>query len=75
MNDKGYPVCSGAPVNEPHWLCFMERRDYDECPECGTLIPDHLKLNDDMTGPRLVTDLDLPVQVAADRLWRDITRT
>jgi hypothetical protein len=52
VNDKGYPVCPGAPVNQPHYLCFMERRDWDECPECGHPIPDHLKLNDEMTGPR-----------------------
>lgn len=51
-NDKGYPVCPAAPIDHRHWLCWMERRDLDQCPECGHPIPDHLKLNDDMTGPR-----------------------
>lgn len=51
-NDKGYPVCPGAPVDSPHYLCFMERRDLDNCPECDHPIPENLKLNDEMTGPR-----------------------
>jgi hypothetical protein len=51
-NDKGYPRCPGSTVEDPHWLCFMERRDLNECPECDHPIPEALKLNNDMTGPR-----------------------
>jgi len=52
VNDKGYPACPAATWENPHYLCFMERRDLDECPECGHPIPEELKLNDNMTGLR-----------------------
>jgi len=53
FNDKGYPACPAATWENPHYLCFMERRDLDNCPECGTAIPPELQLNKDMTGPRV----------------------
>lgn len=56
FNDKGYPACPGATWENPHYLCFMERRDLDNCPECDTPIPDELKLNADMTGPLCVLE-------------------
>lgn len=45
-NDKGYPACPGSTPDNRHYLCFMERRDLDACPECGTAIPTELKLTD-----------------------------
>lgn len=41
--DRGYPPCANPDCT--YTLCFMERRDYDECPECGTSIPEELLLD------------------------------
>lgn len=49
-NDRGYPPCANPDCG--HTLCFLDRRDWNECPACGTPIPPELRLNDDMTGPR-----------------------
>jgi hypothetical protein len=51
MADSGYPPCVN-PAGCDYTLCFMERRDWDECPACGWEIPVSLRLNADMTGPR-----------------------
>lgn len=45
-----YPPCANPECD--YTLCFMERRDLDECPACGSPIPIELQLNDEMTGPR-----------------------
>lgn len=45
MDDRGYPPCPNPECTRR--LCFMDRRDWDECEECGTPIPNELKLDND----------------------------
>lgn len=49
-SNVNYPPCVNPACD--YTLCFMERRDWNECPACGTEIPVSLRLNADMTGPR-----------------------
>lgn len=35
MTYRNYPKCAGCG----HALCFMDRRDWDDCPACGKPIP------------------------------------
>ena len=35
MTYRDYPTCAGCG----HALCFMDRRDWDDCPACKTTIP------------------------------------
>lgn len=42
-NDRGYPPCANPKCD--YTLCWMERRDWDECPACGHLIPPHLRVD------------------------------
>jgi hypothetical protein len=60
VNDKGYPACPAATRENPHYLCFMERRDLDNCPECGHPIPEDLKLDNDMNAPEAVLPIRDP---------------
>lgn len=41
MADRNYPQCRACH----HPLCFMDRRDYVECPACGVDIPTWLQLD------------------------------
>jgi hypothetical protein len=41
-SDRGYPRCVCG-----HPLCFMDRRDYDECPACDREIHPYLRLDND----------------------------
>lgn len=43
MNDRGYPECATCG----HPLCWMDRRDWDDCPDCGTPIPEELKVDNE----------------------------
>lgn len=45
-----YPACANPECD--YRLCYMERRDLDECPSCQHEIPVSLRLNDTMDGPR-----------------------
>lgn len=45
-----YPPCANPECD--YRLCFMERRDLNECPACSHEIPVALRLNDTMDGPR-----------------------
>jgi len=49
-NGADYPECANPACD--HRLCYMERRDLDECPACSHAIPVALRLNDTMDGPR-----------------------
>ena len=53
-SNVNYPPCNNPECD--YTLCFMERRDWDECPACGHPIPVDLRLNNDMTGPRTHDD-------------------
>jgi hypothetical protein len=49
--DRGYPRCVCG-----HALCFMDRRDYDECPSCNNPIHPYLRLDADFRA----TDPSVP---------------
>lgn len=53
MADRNYPQCRACQ----HPLCFMDRRDYVECPACGVDIPTWLQLDANFTP----TDPGVPV--------------